>query len=256
MIRLKCNLENIFTRDHRTLPRHPRRLPELNRLCSNFGMRLACVLAVVLTCSVARADPEAAVPMLTAAAKDHHEKAMEFYKAEQYQAARVELQAGYELSKNPVFLWNLAKVAAKMGDRQAALDYVQRYRVTLDAPDPEVDALEKNLRGPGEPTQPPTTMQVQPVPSPPKVVARPDILKRSPAPWILLGVGAALLIADIGVAAAGYRLSKDNEGAMLTRAELDDLNARGGRLNAVGWSLFGIGLGSAAAGGIWLAVRR
>ena len=56
-------------------------------------MRLACVLAVVLTCSVARANPEAAATLLTAAAKDHNERAMEFYKAEQYQAARVELQA-------------------------------------------------------------------------------------------------------------------------------------------------------------------
>lgn len=210
-------------------------------------MRFACILAVVLACSVARANPEAAVALLSAAAKDHHERAMEFYRAEQYQAARIELQAGYELSKNPVFLWNLAKTSARMGDRQAAMDYVQRYRVTLDTPDPEVDAFVQALHGPAEASKPPTiTPATQP----------PGIKKRSPAPWILLGIGAALLIADIGVAAAGYQLTQSNEGAMLTQGELAELNAQGGRLNAAGWSLLGIGLGSAAAGGIWLAVRR
>ncbi len=71
-----------------------------------------------------------------------------------------------------------------------------------------------------------------------------------------LGIGAALLIADIGVAAAGYQLTQSNEGAMLTQGELAELNTQGGRLNAAGWSLLGVGLGSAAAGGIWLAVRR
>lgn len=225
-------------------------MPDLAGLCSNFGMRLACVLAIVFACSVARANPEAAVALLSAAAKDHHERAMEFYKAEQYQAARIELQAGYELSKNPVFLWNLAKTSAKMGDRQAAMEYVQRYRVTLDAPDPEVDALVKALNGPEEPSNKALVATAQPP------VSQPVIKKRSPAPWILLGLGAALLIADIGVGAAGYQLSKSNEGAMVTAAELADLNTRGDRLNTAGWSLLGLGLGSAAAGGIWLAVRR
>ncbi len=226
------------------------RLPDPGGLCSNFGMRFACILAVVLACSVARANPEAAVALLSAAAKDHHERAMEFYKAEQYQAARIELQAGYDLSKNPVFLWNLAKASAKMGDRQAAIDYVQRYRVTLDAPDPEVDAFAKDLLGPTEPAKAASVAPVSPV------TPQPVIKKRSPAPWILLGVGAALLIADLGIAVAGYQLGQSNEGAMLTADELTDLNARGGRLNAAGWSLLGLGLGSAAAGGIWLAVRR
>ena len=213
-------------------------------------MRSACVLALLLACSVARADPEAAVALLSAAAKDHHERAMQFYKAEQYQAARVELQAGYELSKNPVFLWNLAKASAKLGDRQAALDYVYRYRITLDAPDPEVDAFTKDLIGPTEPAKP------APVAQAPPPIQQPVLKKKSPAPWILIGVGAALLIADIGVAAAGYQLSQSNEGAMLTMAELADLNMRGNTLNTAGWSLLGLGLGSTAAGGIWLAIRR
>lgn len=213
-------------------------------------MRLACVLAVVLACSVARADQEAAVALLTAAAQEHYKHGETLYKAEQYQAARIEFQAGYELSKNPVFLWNLAKAAGKMGDRQAALDYAQRFRATLSAPDPEVDALIKDLTNSAEPSTQPSLVQSQPA------TQQPVVKKRSPAPWILLGLGAALLIADIGIGAAGYQLSQSNEGAMLTAAELADLNARGGRLNAAGWSLLGVGLGSAAAGGIWLAVRR
>ena len=218
-------------------------MPDRGWLCSNFGMRLACVLAVVLACSVARADQEAAVALLTAAAQDHYKQGEKLYKAEQYQAARIEFQAGYDLSKNPVFLWNLAKASAKMGDRQAALDYVQRYRVTLEAPDPEVDAFVKDLLGPAEQSKPP-------------VEQKPTVKKRSRVPWVLLGVGTALLIADIGVGAAGYRLSQSNEGAMLTMAELADLNAQGNRLNTAGWSLLGVGLGTAAAGGIWLAVQR
>jgi len=213
-------------------------------------MRFACVLAVLLACSVGRAAPKDAGALLTAAAKDHYERAEQFYKAEQYDAARIEFQAGYDLSKNPVFLWNLAKASEKMGDRQAALDFAQRFRATLTEPDPEVDAFVKSLLGPADPNKPPSGTPVPPV------VEKPVIRKRSPAPWILIGLGGALLIADIGVAVAGAQLSKSNEGAMLTRAELDDLNARGGRLNAAGFSLLGIGLGSVAAGGIWLAVRR
>jgi len=218
-------------------------LPDRGWLCSNFGMRFACVLAVVLACSVARADQEAAVALLTAAAQDHYKQGEKLYKAEQYPAARIEFQAGYDLSKNPVFLWNLAKASAKMGDRQAALDYVQRYRVTLAAPDAEVDAFAKDLLGPAEPPKP-------------AITEKPTAKKRSPVPWVLLGVGAAVLIADIGVGAAGYRLSQSNEGALLTMAELADLNAQGNRLNTAGWSLLGVGLGTAAAGGIWLAIQR
>lgn len=213
-------------------------------------MRFACVLAVVLACSVARAAPNDAAARLTAAAKDHYERADQFYKAEQYEAARIEFQAGYDLSKNPVFLWNLAKASEKMGQRQTALDFAQRFRATLTEPDQEVDDFIKSLSSPAEPGKPP------PVASMPPAIGQSVNKKRSPAPWILIGIGAALLIADIGVAAAGYQLSQSNEGAMLTRAELDDLNARGGSLNVAAYSLLGVGLGSAAAGGIWLAVRR
>ena len=229
-------------------------LPVLGGLCSNFAMRFACVLALFLAFSVepsvAWADPEAAVALLSTAAKEHHERGMQFYRLEQYPAARIELQAGYELSKNPVFLWNLAKAAAKMGDRQAAIDYVQRYRVTLDTPDPEVDSFVKELMGPSEPTKPASATTTAPA------VKLPSGKKRSLVPWILIGVGGALLIADIGVAAAGSQLSQSNEGAKLTMAELGELNAQGDRLNVAGWSLLGIGLGSAVAGGIWLIVQR
>ena len=217
-------------------------------------MRFACLLALLLGClfdvSLALADPEAAVALLSTAAKEHHERGMQFYRLEQYPAARIELQAGYELSKNPVFLWNLAKAAAKMGDRQAAIDYVQRYRVTLDTPDPEVDSFVKELMGPSEPTKPASATTTAPA------VKLPSGKKRSLVPWILIGVGGALLIADIGLAAAGSQLSQSNEGAKLTMAELSELNAQGDRLNAAGWSLLGIGLGSAVAGGIWLIVQR
>ncbi|MBL9005723.1 MAG: hypothetical protein JNJ46_15815 [Myxococcales bacterium] len=217
-------------------------------------MRFACLLALLLGCfvhvPVALADPEAAVALLSTAAKEHHERGMQFYRLEQYPAARIELQAGYELSKNPVFLWNLAKAAAKMGDRQAAIDYVQRYRVTLDTPDPEVDSFVKELMGPSEPTKLAATTATVPAVKPSSG------RKRSLVPWMLIGVGGALLIADIGVAAAGSQLSQSNEGAKLTMAELSELNAQGDRLNVAGWSLLGIGLGSAVAGGIWLIVQR
>lgn len=229
-------------------------LPVLGGLCSNFAMRFACVLALFLAFSiepsVARADPEAAVALLSTAAKEHHERGMQFYRLEQYPAARIELQAGYELSKNPVFLWNLAKTAAKMGDRQGAIDYVQRYRVSLDTPDPEVDAFVKDLMGPSDPAKPAPVTPTAPV-------VRPSSdKKRSVVPWVLIGVGGALLIADIGVSAAGYQLSQSNEGRTLTMVELGELNAQGDRLNAASWSLLGLGLGSAAAGGIWLIVQR
>ena len=41
--------------------------------------------------------------LLSTAAKEHHERGMQFYRLEQYQAARIELQAGYDLSKTLCF---------------------------------------------------------------------------------------------------------------------------------------------------------
>lgn len=210
------------------------------------------MLLVLLVSASARGDGGAPAGLLEAAPREHFQRGEQFYRAGEWRAARVEFQAGFELSGNPVFLWNLAKTAAKRGDRQEALDFARRFRASLDKPDAEVDAFIKQLGEQSDAVAPPTVQQpppaVQPPPTPPR--RRSAVL-----PVVLVGLGAALLAADLAVAVAGGQLTASNQGAQISPTELAELNARGNALNVAAWTLLPLGLGSVTAGVVLFVLR-
>lgn len=203
-------------------------------------------LLVLLASASARGDGGSA-GLLETAPREHFQRGEQFYRTGEWRAARVEFQAGYELSRNPVFLWNLAKTAAKSGDRKEALDFARRFRASLDAPDAEVDAFIKQLGEQGDSFA---------APAPPKPPPAPPRGRRSPVlPALLVSLGAALLAADLAVAVGSGQLTARNQGAQLSPTELAELNARGNALNVAAWTLLPLGLGSVTAGVVLFVLR-
>ena len=68
---------------------------------------------------------------------------------------------------------------------------------------------------------------------------------------ILVSIGAALLIADIGTAAAGYSLGKQVEAQPLNLAAYQEAEAQGQRLNQASAALLAVGLSVSLAGATW-----
>lgn len=187
------------------------------------AMRARCFLPLLLllASSSARGDEKAAPPSLSQAAQDHYTRAEQFYVAGEYRAAGVEFEAGYKLSGNAVFLWNLAKTAAKLGQRAEALDYLLKFRASQPGPDPEADRLQAELQGPAP--APATTAVTIPDKPRPQPRVRPVVIAG-------FSVGTAFLATSLGLTIAGSLAKSDLEGRPVT---LDELEA--GRRAAVGY---------------------
>lgn len=65
-----------------------------------------------------------------AAAKQHFDTGAQFFKAENYAAARAEFQAAYDLSKLTPLLYNLGRAAEGQGQKADALRYYEQYLAT------------------------------------------------------------------------------------------------------------------------------
>jgi tetratricopeptide (TPR) repeat protein len=69
-------------------------------------------------------------------ARQHYDAGTRHYAEANYGAALAEFLEAYRLSHLPDLLYNLGKVAEKMGDQQGAADYLRRYLAERpDAPD-------------------------------------------------------------------------------------------------------------------------
>jgi len=87
--------------------------------------RLLIVLVCVLAPAVAVADDTA----LAEKAKVYYQQGQSLYAQGRYREARAEFSAGYDLSKKPGFLFNMAECSRLLGERAAALQTYQRYLV-------------------------------------------------------------------------------------------------------------------------------
>ena len=81
-------------------------------------------LAVLSCCTAAHAAPAAAD---TDAAKLHFEKGQALSAALKYREALAEFAAGYELSRRPLFLFNMGECARLAGDLARAKESFERY---------------------------------------------------------------------------------------------------------------------------------
>lgn len=213
------------------------------------------------------ADSGKPAPKLMDAARRHYDDAIQFFKEGRYDAARVEFEASFALSKEADLLYNLSTTAEKQGQLADAIRYAERY---LEAkPNAEDAAVVReriaNLRAqqqpPGSVTKPPDP---PPPSSPPQnVTPVPDSSAWTtsaslPKPAIgLLAGGAGLLIAGIGTGAAALAAGKELAGTQMAYLrDLQDLQQRGSALNTAGIILSVAGGAAVVAGASWLIVWK
>lgn len=206
-------------------------------------MRLALVITLLAPLIVAGpanaqtpAEPTAADNKLTTA-EEHHNKGVEFFTAGDYAAALTEFRAAYELSQRVDILYNMAVASDKLGQLNESLGYLQSF-LKAQPGNREALALQETISrklAPQSARQPVAQMSKKP-----PVGAS-----------VLLGIGASLLIADVGTAAAATSLSKMVETQILSLQAYTDAQAQGQRLNQASIALLSLGLAFGVAGATW-----
>lgn len=168
------------------------------------------------------------------AAQQHYQAGVMFFQAENWNAARAEFEAAYQLTKYPDLLYNLAKIAEKQGRTADEVRYLDEYLATNPKDSDEVRARLTVIR--------PKLSQVSQKP-----------------PWPAIGIaagGAAFLIIGIScgaaaIAAANTVASSGNSGKPFS-AELFATQERGKQLSGAAIAFDVLGGLALAAGGGWL----
>jgi len=199
------------------------------------------VLAGLLAAIVLAASPRAAHAQMTQAQKDevklHYQRATRAYDLQKYQEAIDEYQKAYEISGDPLMLYNIAQ-AYRLADQPAeAVRYYRRFLqrmpnarnredVERKIADQEKLAEQRKkaepvtpVTPPPPPTKPPPIVEVKPPPPP---VTPPPPITPPPAPetshartvvgWSLIGAGA--IVGGVAVY-EGYRAHQ--KGDQLTK---------------------------------------
>jgi hypothetical protein len=199
---------------------------------------------VLLAASVAVAAPRA---------RDHYERGLQLYQADQFQEAANEFMAAYALRPKPIILFNIAQALRKAGRFSEALDYYRRFLVAGEPGELEAEtnsyvneieahlALEKRLREkaaapPPVAAAPPPPVAAAPPPpvaaAPPPVAAPPPhVAAAAPPPvatpppprpiyqrwWLWTAVGAVVAAVAVGVGVGVGTRSSDPSTALGTR---------------------------------------
>lgn len=220
-------------------------------------MRLIALVFVVLVASVSHAQPIKEAPAKQDAAAGHFRLGVDFYRAGDYPAARVEFEAAYGLSQAPDLLHNLSLTAEQQGRYAEAIDYEERWLAAArEALSPEeVDQargrllrLRERQATPATRAEPPSTPSK--APSPAKAGWRP------PAGAIgLLAAGGAVLVGGIACGAAALDTSAQlHSGQAFTLREIEALNGRGQALNGAAIGLDTVGGVAIVGGALWLVL--
>lgn len=179
-------------------------------------------------------------------AQQHYQAGVMFFQAENWNAARAEFEAAYQLTKYPDLLYNLAKIAEKQGRTADEVRYLEEYlaskpqdsetvRARLAVIRPGVQAAGTTAGG--------TTSGSQ----------------ASSLPWPAIGIaagGVAFLI--IGIACGGAALDAASTVASPTNngkpfnADLFATQERGKQLSAAAIAFDVMGGLALAAGGGWI----
>lgn len=240
------------------------------------------VLAALLLVSSPASAAETDEPLATQAARRHFDSGVVFYEKGDYEAARIEFEAAYRLTKHPDLLVNLCVVAEKQARFGEAITYCDQYlRAVPSAQDTDsvrlrLERLRQLSTGAPEPSKPtpdhPAEAAKPPVapalPAAPPAASvespgadRPRSRPPIPAMGLLVG-GGALLLGGIGTGSAALVASKEIE-SMTMGIDSQDLarrQERGRALNAATIALSVTGGVAVIAGagwlGYWLRSRR
>lgn len=187
-------------------------------------------------------DPPPDDPKIEAA-KQHHDKGVEFFESGDYESALTEFKATYDLSKRQDVLFNMAVATDKLGRYSESAEYLERY-LTLEPGAKDAKELLAKVRTKMAASSAVTASAALPP-------ARRTASKPPAGASVLVALGASLLIADIGTAAAGYSLSSRVESQPLDLWTYLDSEAQGQRLNQASAALLAIGLSASLAGVTW-----
>lgn len=190
------------------------------------------------------------------------------YDEGRYEDAILAWQEGYRLTQRSGFLFNIANAQERIGDYEAAIDTLGRYRALAKAEEREtldrrIRNLEERLAATPAPRPVPAPVPVQlpdPVPRPEPKGGPPG---RAVAGVSLLGVGAVSLVAGgvfgLQSKAAGRdatALCGDGAAGLLCPQEAEPLLARNRRSALFADIGFSVGAVSAASGALLLALPR
>ncbi len=146
-------------------------------------------------------------------ARRHFDAGEQAFRDRKYDVALDEFTTAYEISKEPDLLYNLHKVALKLGQKDMALGYLREYRA--HRPASEQPAIDREIADvtaadikpePAEITPPPA-----PPPPPPPLPPPPSELVRPPrsAGLALISVGAAFAVGGAALLAVGATTTPD-----------------------------------------------
>ena len=146
-------------------------------------------------------------------ARRHFDAGEQAFRDRKYDVALDEFTTAYEISKEPDLLYNLHKVALKLGQKEMALSYLREYRA--HRPASEQPAIDREIADvtaadvkpePAEITPPPA-----PPPPPPPLPPPPSELVRPPrsAGLALISVGAAFAVGGAAILAVGATTTPD-----------------------------------------------
>ena len=222
------------------------------------------LLTVLLGSPVIAAGAEQQEPATIQAAQRHYDSGAEFYKTGDYDAARIEFEAGFRLSKLPDFLVNLCQVAEKQNLPDDAIRYCEQYLRMVpgatDAADVQgrIDRLRLKLQESKALAQgvvvPAVTAKPPAVPTAVSIPAVRTASAPKPALALLVG-GGALLVGALGTG-VGSQLTKQQLEGEPYFDDVDMLRRRGEALTAASISLGIVGGAAVVAGASWLAHWR
>lgn len=190
------------------------------------------------------------------AAEAHYNLGEKAYLAGQFEIARIEFSASYELCKRPELLANLSLVAEKQGNPGEAVGYARRYLNLAQLTEDERSVVLAHIQR----LQAVSTGAEVPAPIPaisPPVqnnTARPGWTAARKAGVASIAVGSGLVLAGIGTAVAGTIARQTLEGMPITADELAAGISAAGKYRAATISLAVVG-GSITIAGIVIAAK-
>lgn len=158
-------------------------------------------------------------PEKLALAQRHYQRGEQAFRERKYDVSLDEFTTAYEISKEPDLLYNLHKVAIKLGQKEMALSYLREYR--SHRPPAEQPAIDKEMAEvAAADLKPESVAEVEPPAPPPPPPAPPPApepteLSRPPrtAGLTLLSVGGAFVASGAVLLGIGASASADSAAA-------------------------------------------
>lgn len=205
-------------------------------------------------------------PSQVVEASSHHDRGINFFRQGDFSEAIEEFQRAEELSHEPINLWNIARCQERLGQRDRAIEYLERFMAEPNVPaERRQQALEllQQLRehpplivettepGDGEEFESSHESEGQ-IDDSSAVTSEPSLL----GPWLVLGAGLAIALTGGILDIAAYARFSRTETEQLTIEEFLSWQNRVDGLALGGDILVAVGAAAALGGLIWLLLSR